>query len=61
MSKTLTWFYDSPDTGHPDCKCSLCGLMIDEVPIRVFDPPRDREMRFHMKCAIKKGILSNEY
>jgi hypothetical protein len=27
----LTWFDDSPDFGHPDCRCSVCGDQIPEI------------------------------
>ena len=49
-------FYDSPDAGDPDCRCSRCGLAIGEetVPIRccgqneAIDP--GYEYRFHPRC-----------
>ena len=58
------WFAESPDTGHPDCICSLCREVIDqeEMPLRLFarassaDPESALEARFHMACA-EKAVL----
>jgi len=48
----LTWFKDSPDTGHPDCICSYCAEVIEEgaMPLRVFSD-ENTELRLHMHCA----------
>jgi hypothetical protein len=51
-------FSDSPDTGHPDCKCSRCLKVIPEqqVPTRIW-PTDDEgnvlnyEYRFCNKCS----------
>lgn len=50
--KRIKWFKESPDTGLPECLCSLCSKMIgkDEVPIRLFDEENDLEARFHHAC-----------
>ncbi len=58
------WFAESPDTGHPDCICSLCREVIDqeEMPLRLFaraenaDLESALEARFHMACAEKAGL-----
>lgn len=52
----LKWFTDSPDTGYPDCICSLCGKVIseDEVPIRIWNDDKPmREIRLHWKCFVE--------
>jgi hypothetical protein len=35
--RTIKWFSDSPDAGHPDCVCSWCGEWI-LVPDDCEDP-----------------------
>lgn len=58
-------FKDSPDSGHPDCKCSRCGGQIkeDECPIRCWTQndegevdENSQEYRYCEKCLVKAGI-----
>lgn len=53
---TDTEFFDSPDTGWPECKCSDCGKMIKEgeMPLRIFDSNRNSEYRFCEKCQKRR-------
>lgn len=46
------WFTESPDTGHPDCICTLCWKPIGEgvVPIRLWNQDTNYEARFHIDC-----------
>jgi hypothetical protein len=51
--RTLTWWVDSPDAGHPECLCSWCANVIsdeDVPPIRLFDDESGMEARFHIDC-----------
>ncbi len=55
--KTDQLFADSPDPGHPDCKCSRCGqpIMEEELPIRCWPTGEDGEVysyeyRYCEKC-----------
>lgn len=42
-------FTDSPDGGHPDCKCSHCAQVIEDAAIRIFTDD-NREYRYHLAC-----------
>lgn len=55
----LTWFNDSPDTGDPACVCSLCGKVIEEgeIPLRIFRPSNNTELRLHMRACAEKAIM----
>lgn len=48
VKETDQLFGDSPDTGHPDCKCSRCGEVIKdrECPLRMW-PTVDGEVTFY--------------
>jgi len=44
-------FKDSPDSSHPDCKCSRCDKVIETVPLRLFvNKGEGGEYRFHIEC-----------
>lgn len=74
---TDKFFYNSPDTGMPECICSRCGKMIpeDEPAIRAFptepddygyDPHAEggTEFRYHAACVGMKfaaGGLGNAF
>ena len=45
----VKWFRDSPDCGDPICVCPLCGEVITDFAIRLFDD-LNREARFHQRC-----------
>lgn len=61
----LTWFDDSPDYGHPDCRCSVCGDQIPEIeaddvgqvalfPLRLYrevSASHGQEARFCVDCV----------
>lgn len=50
---------DSPDAGHPDCICDLCGKPItweDAPALRIFFEG-NTESRFHTQCGIP--VLGN--
>lgn len=63
--KVFSWHDDSPDAGHPDCICDLCGKQITEEQAPVvripesynilWDDPdnQGRETRFHTECWFK--------
>lgn len=53
----VTWFDESPDTGHPDCRCSWCLEVIEEncTPIRFFRPD-NKEVRLHPSCFKESGL-----
>lgn len=58
VGKMMAWFFDSPDTGLPECICSYCELVIrgedeDPVPIRLFDNESKMEARFHPACWLE--------
>lgn len=63
--QTMTWFDDSPDYGHPECLCSICGEQIEQdgedqdpsrFPLRLYrapseEHPHGQEARFCPDCA----------
>lgn len=58
IQETDTLFSDSPDAGHPDCKCSRCSELIShkQIPLRCWPTDDDGnvlnyEYRFCNKCA----------
>lgn len=70
IKQTDKFFYNSPDTGHPECLCSRCGKLIeeDEIPIRCwptapgdfgFDPNAKggTEFRYCEQCCKAMGIV----
>lgn len=70
VKPTDKFFYDSPDSGHPDCKCSRCGnhILQAESPIlRMwptepgdygYDPKAEggTEFRFCWSCSKEMGV-----
>jgi len=79
MFKILTTdkvFFDSPDTGHPECLCSRCGKLIpeNEMAIRAwpsepgdygYDPNASAgtEFRYHFGClpeVLSSGKIPDE-
>ena len=48
-------FYDSPDTGWPECICSRCGNMIKELemPLHLWPDGENSEYRFCEACQEK--------
>lgn len=50
---TDKFFYDSPDSGHPDCKCSRCGNVIpaDQSPILRVWPTKPGDNGYDPKAA----------
>lgn len=57
--KKLTWFDDSPDSGHPDCLCSLCGKVIEDFAIRMWnEKDKSKEIRLHVSCFNKGFVIS---
>lgn len=70
VKKTDTFFYISPESGHPDCKCSRCDKAIpeDESPILRMWPsePGDHgydpkalggtELRYCWACSKEMGV-----
>lgn len=65
---TDKYFYDSPDTGMPECLCSRCNKVIpeDDVPIRAWPEPGEygydakavggTEFRYCESCLQAAGI-----
>jgi len=49
---TDTPFLDSPDVGEPECVCSRCGGVIQDMAIRAWSAHGDGEMeyRYHPAC-----------
>lgn len=62
LEKVDHLFFDSPDAGHPDCRCSRCGEKIgeDEVPIRAWPQTTEiqSEYRYCTKCQDGMGFKS---
>ena len=63
---TVRRFHQSPDSGDPDCTCSLCGnaFVEEEMPIRLFggiNAPEEEswEMRYHPGCFEQIFITGN--
>ena len=61
-AQRIGWYHNSPDSGDPDCICSLCRKVIpeDECPIRLWNHNHDPtlEARLHEDCfkQIVEGI-----
>ena len=61
-------FTDSPDAGHPKCKCSRCLKVIgyEEMPLRVW-PTDDHgkvmnyEYRFCNNCAGLRMVSADDF
>lgn len=70
VKHTDKFFYDSPDSGHPDCKCSRCEKAIpaNQTPIlrmwptepsdHGYDPKSEggTEFRYCWNCSKEMGV-----
>jgi hypothetical protein len=62
----ILWFSESPDAGHPECICSYCYEVIEDLAIKAWNEvnllgqPTVLEGRFHEDCANKIGFFKGQ-